>query len=112
MCSFNYARNVPWSRDVDKAIGWFRDMGFFQKYMNDPIPIEARQRWAPKQEDALLALDFEHILLPIIFLSTGLGVGMLLFALELSTSLMSVNQKKSKSNGSATRIFNIQIMYL
>ena len=61
--SIFFAKYVPWQREVNKQISSLREMGFMDKFMNDPIPLEARDRWKAPQPP-LEALQLEHFYLP------------------------------------------------
>ena len=80
--SLYYQKGVPWKMEVEKTVGILRDMGFVQKAINDPIPLEARLRWRATQPP-LEPLQLGHFFLPSIVQYCGWLIALVAFGFEI-----------------------------
>ena len=88
-----FAKYVSWQQDVYKTVGHLAAAGFMQKWLSDPISLEARQPWKPLTYSTNKALDFEHIYFPLLWQFGGWGLAFLIFFIEIITKIFYERKK-------------------
>lgn len=78
-----YQQHVPWAEEYDSAVGFFRDMGFMDKFIYETIPIEAVQFWTPPKTESSQPLGFAHIELSLMASIILTVASIVLFFLEM-----------------------------
>ena len=78
------AKNYPWTRQFDKAIGLMRAGGLIDHFFNEPIPLEMTMD--PKiftyVDDSKEKLTLETFFLIFIIWGVGMGLGLVSLASE------------------------------
>lgn len=85
MQSFWYIRKgLAGMEMMSKAVLECSAYGFTIKYLEQPLPMEARQKWKPKLVKDETSLTLNHLLFPIVFWSAGIVVASIAFIFELT----------------------------